>query len=113
MLDTDNIAISITTAKGLITLFWSVTFIGKKNYETCLDCFNELLGEISWANSKIEHIANKYKKYYFKHKIMTEKDAVHFDYMYSITKEPPMKKSWTTNTQSFGGYVQFSYPKEI
>ncbi len=56
-LNTDNISFSITTAKGLITLFWSVTFRDKTNAQA----YDEYYNEIEWANMKLDYLENKYK----------------------------------------------------
>jgi hypothetical protein len=106
--DTESVKVSITTAKGLITFFWSITFLDKTNIEY----FKEKYNEIQIANDKIKNLAKKYSDYYVNHKVLREVDANHFDHIRYTTKERPVKRSWQTETQSFGGYVQFIYPKE-
>lgn len=108
MLETEIIKISITKAKGIITFFWYTSFADYSN----IDWFERHFDQINWANQKIEYIAKKYKDLYYHHKILSQRDVEHFDYLRRTTKEVPVKKSWQTNTQSFGGYVQFKLPKE-
>lgn len=108
MLDTENINIAVTKAKGLITLFWSTTFVNHTNVEW----FDKIYDEIDWANQKILQISKKYPELYHSHNILTLRDVEHFDYLYRTEKETPVKRSWQTNTQSFGGCVKFKYPSE-
>ena len=108
-LDTDNISFSITTAKGLITLFWSVTFREKTN----IQAFDEYYDEIQWANMKINYLAQKYKSIYIHSRQLTEKDAAHFDHKFTTTKQPPVKRAYETDTQSMGGFVQFKNIKKF
>ena len=108
MLDTENIQVSVTKAKGFITLFWSITFSEGAN----LICFNKHKEEINLANSKIEQIGNKYKEFLFKTRFLTEKDVIHFDHIYATTITPPVKTAWRSNSQSFGGFAQFKYLEE-
>ena len=56
-LNSENVSFSITTAKGLITLFWSVTFRDKTNAKA----YDEYYDEIEWANMKLDYLENKYK----------------------------------------------------
>lgn len=108
-LNTDNISFSITTAKGLITLFWSVTFRDKTNAQA----YDKYIDEIEWANMKLDYLENKYKSIHIYTKKMNQSDAEYFDHKFSTTKQPPVKKGYETDTQSFGGYVKFKNIKEF
>lgn len=108
-LDTDNISFSITTAKGLITMFWFVTFRQKTNVEA----FDEHYDEIKWANMKLDYLEKKFKSIHIHTHKLSKSDAVHFDHKFATTKQPPVKKGYETDTQSMGGYVQFKNIKEL
>ncbi len=108
MEDSQNINISVTKAKGIITLFWSTTFI-KHSYT---EWFNKHFDEINWANQKIVQIGKKYPNLYHSHTIVTQRDVEHFDHLLETEKPTPVKRSWQTDSLSFGGAVRFNYPKE-
>lgn len=108
-LDTNDIFFSVTTAKGIITLFWYTIFAEKTN----LEAFDELQDQIKWANMKLIYLEDKYSDFHLKTKPLTEHDAVHFDHEFATTKQAPVKKGFETNTQSMGGFVQFKLPKEL
>jgi hypothetical protein len=105
ILDTENISISITTAKGIITLFGSVTFSEKTNHE----CFLDLFDEINWLNMKLQVISQKYQKYLIKSKFIDENNTIYFDEIFAKTKPVPVKRKFITNTQSFGSFLQFIF----
>lgn len=107
-LNSNNISFSVTSAKGLITLFACVTFRLKTN----LEAFNEHYEEINWANMKLNQLAEKYKKTHFHTKLLTDTDAAYFDKVFAVTKQPPVKKGRETDTQSMGSFIQFNYPKD-
>lgn len=106
--DSENINISVTKSKGLITLFWSTTFSNHSNTQW----FNKHKEEINEANQKIIEIGKKYSDLYQSHVIVSQKDVEHFDYRLKIETPTPVKRSWQTDTLSFGGAVRFNYPKE-
>lgn len=101
-LDTENIYFSTTTAKGILTLFWSITHL-----TTNLEAFKKHEDEINWANLKLLQMQDKYKEFHIKTRLLLDKDVIHFDEKMKTNKEPPLRKSWQTNTQSMGGFVQF------
>lgn len=106
--DSENISISVTKSKGIITLFWSTTFV----QHSYLDWYLKYKEEIDFHNKKIIAIGQKYSQYYHSHTIVTQRDVEHFDHLLEIEKPTPVKRSWQTNTLSFGGAVRFNYPKE-
>lgn len=107
-LDTQNIFFSTTSAKGILTLFWSITHLTSN-----LEAFKKYEDEINWANMKILQIEHKYKEFHIKTKLLNEQDASYFDEKMKSNKEPPLRKSWQTNTQSMGGFAQFKYYQHI
>lgn len=107
MKDTDIIKISVSKAKGFVSLFWFTTF---KNHSN-VDWFEKNLNEIQLANQEIIKIGKKYPELYQNHTIITRRDVEHFDYRAINEKVIPVKKIWQTDTQSFGGSVTFKYPK--
>lgn len=103
-LNTKNIFFSTTIAKGILTLFWSITHLTSN-----IESFEKHEDEIEWANLKLLQLEKKYKEFHIKTRLLLEKDAHHFDEKMKINKEPPLRKSWQTQTQSMGGFIQFKF----